>query len=407
MQKIILIGAGLAAYTVAREFRKLDQTSQLALITADNGAFYSKPTLSNAFAQKRTPAQLVSQSADQMRAQLGAEILTDTRIERIDLAAKTLHADGASYRYDKLVLALGAQPIRLTLAGNAAARVMSVNHLDDYAAFVAHIDARLAALSARGPVSTVRIAILGAGLIGCEFANDLAGAGYAVTLVGLGSLPLSPPAPEAIARNLRDALEKSGIALRLGVSASAVDAEGAEGAEDTGLAVTLSDGSRIEADLVLSAVGLRPDVALAKEAGLRVERGIVVDQAGCSSDPAVYALGDCAEYSTGLNIRQPLPYVAPLMSAARAIGRTLTGDRTAINFKPMPVLVKTPCYPIALLPPPPHYASQGKWVDEHQGEKTICRFLDAEGRMLGFGVAPHDAAIRQQLIAQLDPGMGG
>ena len=133
MRPIIIIGAGMAGYTAARELRKLDKTVALTIITSDDGGFYSKPMLSNAFAQNKLPAQLVTQSAVQLAAQLDAAIMTRTRVERIDIEGHKLVTDKGELEYDKLVFAVGAHPIRLPLEGNAADQVMSVNHVEDYA----------------------------------------------------------------------------------------------------------------------------------------------------------------------------------------------------------------------------------------------------------------------------------
>src|SRR5690349_13010656 len=123
MHPIVILGAGLAGYNVAREFRKLDKNSPLIVITADTGDFYSKPMLSNAFAQKKSAEQLVSQSAAKMAEQINATILSGTRVTRIDVEAKTVVTSAGTHQFDKLVIATGAQPIRLALQGNAADEV--------------------------------------------------------------------------------------------------------------------------------------------------------------------------------------------------------------------------------------------------------------------------------------------
>ena len=115
--------------------------------------------------------------------------------------------------------------------------------------------------------------------------------------------------------------------------------------------VSLADGGSVAADLVLSAVGLRPSIALAQAAGLETRRGIVIDGYGQTSAPGIYALGDCAEYSTA-DGGAVLPYIAPLLTAARAIAATLAGTPTPIELKNDAVLVKTPSCKLALAPPP-------------------------------------------------------
>jgi rubredoxin-NAD+ reductase len=388
MKPIIIVGAGMAAYTIARELRKLDKAVPLLIITADNGGFYSKPMLSNAFAQKKLAAQLVTQSAVQMGEQLSANIMTGVRVENIDVAAKKVITGAGAFDYEKLVLAVGAQPIRLQIAGDAAQEVMSVNHIEDYATF------RASLLPQQRDAS--RVAILGAGLIGCEFADDLAAHGHAVTLIDPNSLPLSALAAPALSQGLHAALTARGIDFRLGTTAASVDRDGA------GLTVTLANGGTVPVDVVLSAVGLRPDLRLAQAAQLKTDRGIMIDVYGKTSADDVYALGDCAEYSLDSEGRSsPLPYIAPLMSAGRAIAKTLLGEATPIDMKDAPVIVKTPSYPLALVPPPRHAVAAGRWETEQDGERTIARFIDSDGKLAGFGVAPQEAKTRQALLAAL------
>ncbi|MDO9420462.1 MAG: FAD-dependent oxidoreductase [Herminiimonas sp.] len=389
MKPIIIIGAGLAGYTVAREFRKLDKATPLIMITEDSGGYYSKPMLSNAFAQNKGAQQLITQSAEQMAAQLDAALVTNTRVNGIDTAAKTVDTSSGTYEFEKLVLAVGAQAIQLGLKGDAADQVLSVNHIDDYAAFRERISAPNAA--------SVRVAILGAGLIGCEFADDLAGAGHAVTLIDPSTRPLAALAAPALSAGLQAALIARGVQFHLGTVAETVTHSG------TDLRVTLADGNTVETDIVLSAVGLRPDLRLAQAARLKTARGIIIDTAGQTSAADIYALGDCAEYTSIVDgSTRILPYVTPIMTAGRAIARTLTGERTEIDLKPSPVLIKTPSFPLALIPPAPHIVADGSWADETtETGRNICRFYDANGVLEGFGVSPHDNAIRQELLAAL------
>ena len=160
MQPIIIIGSGLAGYTLAKEFRKLAPEVPLHIITQDDGAFYSKPMLSNALAKGKTAATLATSSAEQMAAQLHATVWSHTPVTAVDTVAHTVIARGETLVYDKLVLAIGAEPIRPPLSGDAT-MVHSVNNLTDYARFRERIE------------HASRIAVIGPGLIGCEFANDL------------------------------------------------------------------------------------------------------------------------------------------------------------------------------------------------------------------------------------------
>ena len=176
MNPIIIIGAGLAGYTLARELRKLDKAVPLMIVTADDGGFYSKPMLSNAFAQNKQAAQLVSQTAEQMAAQIDARVLANTRVNAIDTAAKAIDTTAGRFDYEQLVLAVGAQAIRLPLAGDAAHEVLSVNHVSDYAVFrqqVTAISGLVSDSNDKPSAQHVRVAILGAGLIGSALARRI------------------------------------------------------------------------------------------------------------------------------------------------------------------------------------------------------------------------------------------
>lgn len=359
MDPIVIVGSGLAGWTSARELRKLDKDVPVTLITADEGDFYSKPMLSNGFALGKTAAQLINTPAHPMAGQLGVTLKQKLRILGIHPDRKALRTDAGDQNYGKLVLALGADPIRLPLAGDAAGDVLSVNDLADYARFRAAI------------AEAKHVAIIGAGLIGCEFANDLASAGFAVTVLDPMAFPLSALLPEAAGRSLIAPLAKAGVDWRFGRSVRAVDRAAGR------YRLTLDDGSAVETDAVLSAVGLRPRTTLAKEAGLAVNRGIVADAHLRTSAPDIFALGDCAEIG-----QQVRPYVLPIMHAARALARTLAGEPTAVSFPPMPVIVKTPACPVVVQPVSRDAPGAWRILEDENGVKAT--FIDPADRMIGF-----------------------
>ncbi|MFZ6735973.1 FAD-dependent oxidoreductase [Undibacterium sp. Ji42W] len=386
MKPIAIIGSGLAGYTIAREFRKLDKTTPLLIFTGDDGGFYSKPMLSNAFAMGKQPQQLQSKTVDQMAAELTATILTKTLVSGINKEAQTIQTKVGNFDYAQLVLALGAQVIRLPIAGTAADQVLSVNNLADYAVF----RDKLAQTGDKA-----RVTILGAGLIGCEFSDDLANAGHEVTLIDPNALPLAALAPTAISQGLQAALSAKGVRLKLGTTASQIDVRG------NALQVKLTNGESFDADVVLSAVGLRADIRLAQAAQLQTDRGIIINEYGQTSAPPIFALGDCAQYKQADGSQCLMPYVAPIMTAARAIAQSLTGQLTGIDMKPAAVLVKTPSYPVALIPPAFAVSKSGAWESDHTDGVTISRYFDKSKKLHGFAVAPQDAKSRNALIAEL------
>src|SRR3569833_338418 len=299
MSGVVIIGSGLAGYTLAKEFRKLAPDTPLRIVTADDGAFYSKPLLSNALAKGKTAEPLPTATAAQMAEQLKAVITTHAHVTSIDTAAHTISTDHETDSYGQLVLCTGAEQLHAPLEGEAADTVLSVNGLADYAVFREAL------------ASAARVAIIGPGVIGCEFANDLVGIGKQVAVIGPDSAPRGRLMPPACGLSLQMALEKAGVEWHLGVRAQRVVRR------PRGFAITLSNGAVVEADCVLSAIGLRPKLALAQQAGLHVHRGIVVDRDLHTSADQVYALGDSAEVE-GLE----QPFVMPIKYAARDLAQT-------------------------------------------------------------------------------------
>nr|WP_298166723.1 FAD-dependent oxidoreductase [uncultured Pseudomonas sp.] len=358
---VVIIGTGLAGYNLAREFRKLDGDTPLLLISADDGRSYSKPMLSTGFAKDKDADALSMAEPGAMAEQLKAEIRTHTLISGIDPGHRQLWIGEEAVPYRDLVLAWGAEPIRVPVAGDAADSILSINDLEDYARF------RAAAAGKR------RVLILGVGLIGCEFANDLSLGGYQVELVAPCEQLMPALLHPAAASALQAGLESLGARFHLGPLLTSLEYA------DDGLRAQLSDGTLIACDLVLSAIGLRPRIDLAAAAGLAVNRGVMVDRELRSSHANIYALGDCAEVD-GLS----LLYVMPLMNCARALAKTLAGEPTAVGYGPMPVTVKTPACPLVVSPPP--RGSSGEWTVYGSGGdiKALCR--DPSGALLGYAL---------------------
>ena len=386
---VLVIGAGLAGWTTVREFRKLDSSTPVVMITADSGDFYAKPSLSNAFAQGRLPAQLISTPAAKMAESLNVTLMPHTRVEMLDVAAKTVSTSAGTVAYRDLVLATGAQPIRVPLEGQAAHRVISVNSLEDFARFHAELQPAGDSAGNRGR----HVLVMGAGLIGCEFANDLAQAGYRVSVVDPGARPLAALLPEAASAALQQALEALGVRFYFGTTVRAVNPAASQPAGADALVVSLASGEVIDAGCVLSAIGLRADTALARAAGLTVDRAIVVNTRLQTSAEGVYALGDSAQYASAaskLSVHGcALPYVMPIMAAAKALAANLAGTPAEVVFPLMPVSVKTPALPLVVAAPQP--GTDGQW---HMPETGLWQWVDEAGLQRGFVLAGAQTAQR-------------
>ncbi|MCD6061404.1 MAG: rubredoxin reductase [Moraxellaceae bacterium] len=381
MNPLVIVGTGLAGYNLAKEFRKLNAERPLVLITADDGRNYSKPMLSTGFTKSKTADELAMNAVEQMREQLKADIRTGVRVNAIDRVAKTLQVEGEIIPYGDLVLAVGADVFRPALGGDAAERVYSVNDLQDYARFREVVAGKK------------HIVIIGGGLIGCEFANDLSNGGFSVEVVEPVGRVLPSLLPERASEAVANGLASLGVKFHFGHSVKGVWHEG------DGVSVELSNGERIRGDLVLSAIGLRPRTSLALEAGLKVERGIVVDRFLRTSDANIYALGDSAEVDGKV-----LLYVLPLMAAARALAKTLAGEPTQVQYPAMPVQVKTPVCPVVVSPVVP--GTPGAWEVEAEGNDVKAVFRSPEGLVLGFaltGAPAGNGAVKMELTKQLPP----
>ncbi|MEX1080636.1 MAG: FAD-dependent oxidoreductase [Halofilum sp. (in: g-proteobacteria)] len=361
MKPVVIIGTGLAGYTTARELRKHDAETPLVLVTADDGTSYSKPMLSNAFARGKTPESLAQATAEQMGEQLGAEIRIEQRAIALDPEARAVHLDdGETLQAHAIVLAVGARQADPGLAGDAADQVLAVNDLASYARV------RAALSEAR------RVTLVGGGLIGCEFANDWGAAGYDVTMVEPREWPMGTMLPPMAGAHLRHALINSGVNVVCGRTATAVESG------DEGLTVHDSAGDSYVADVAVRAIGLRPNTELAREAGLAIGgRGIQTNRALETSAPGIYALGDCAEVDGVL-----LPFILPINHCARALGASLAGERTEVDYPVMPVIAKTPSCPIHLYAPPAEVA--GEWRETEADDGVRGEFLDADGDPRGF-----------------------
>lgn len=373
---IVIIGTGLSGYTLAREFRKLDGDTPLVLITADDGRSYSKPMLSNGLAKGKSADQLAQADAAAMEESLNARILTHTRVEALDTAAGQVQTDQGAVPYDRLVLAWGADPIRIPLGGNGMEALYQVNDLTDYGRYRQKLD------SAR------RVAVVGAGLIGCEFANDLINGGFEVDVIAPTETVLPGLLPEEASEAVRRGLEEAGVRFHLNRAVTSVDHVG------EGVQLGLDDGDVLQADLGVAAVGLQPRTRLASEAGLATNRGICVNQQLETSHSGIYALGDCAEVCGHV-----LPYVMPLMAAARALSKTLSGAPTPVHYGSMPVTVKTPACPVAVCPPPSD--AEGQWEVSRDGNSVRAVFRAPDSQLLGFAVTGDHAPEKQSLSKEV------
>ena len=385
MHPIVIVGSGMAAYAVAREFRKVNPEHELVMICADDGVNYAKPTLSNALVANKAPEHIALGDAAKMSAQLNMRIETQTWVKAIDTAAHTLTVEHAGethiQNYSQLVLALGAEPIRLAIAGDASDHIHIVNHIDHYKKFRENLS----------QCQDRRVVILGAGLIGCEFANDLQNTGHQVTVIDLAAQPLGRLLPAHVADAFKEKLEATGIQFVLGTTVEKINVS-----DQGDYTVSLANGQSLVADIVLSAIGLQPNTALAQETGINISRGIITNTQLQTNIADIYAVGDCAEVNGTL-----LPYVMPIMQQARALAKTLNGEHTAVHYPAMPVAVKTPAAPLTVLAAPVDVDLN--WETETLEDGLIAKAFDNEATLRGFVLLGATAAKQRLSLTKLVP----
>jgi len=371
---VVIIGSGIAGWTVAERLRARDPERPITLITADDGCVYPKPALSMAIGQGRDADDLVEQSGPDRAASLNVTLQANTRVLGLKPREKRLMTARGNVRYGQLVLALGASQRRREFAGDAADHILRVNDLASYR--------RMRSLLAGG---SRHITLIGAGLIGVEFAEDLHAGGHRVTLLDVGEQLLGRLAPAPVAATLLASLRPKGVEFHPGISLASLDA--GTGSPHVYRA-QLTNGELIETDVVISAMGLVPNIDLAKKAGLTVHRGIHADPADMrTSDPSIFAVGDCAEVEGRTYF-----YIEPIKRQAEAAAAALCGEQAPFERRPTQIRVKTPSLPLNLCPPDLSVADFGTWKVTHQtGQDCRVEFL-SHGQLAGYAVCGAEAA---------------
>lgn len=382
---IVIIGTGLAGYNLIKELRRIDAEQPVIIITSDDGRNYSKPMLSTGFTKDKDANALAMSDAGSMALQFNCSVWTHTKVTAIDTEAQQLTVNGSvKLGYSKLVIAWGAEVIRPPMEGDALDKVFSINDLVDYDNFrkaIKQTDAK-------------KIAIIGGGLIGSEFTNDLQNGGFETETIDPMSYSLPTLLPEVAGKAVQQALEAQGAKFHFGPLENGEFGPIATAVNntDSGVQVQLNNGVTIDADLVVSAVGVRPRIALAEAAGIKVNRGVVANRLLETSAKNVYTLGDCAEVEGHV-----LFYVTPLLNGARALAKTLTGTPTEVTYPAMPVSIKTPTCPVVVAPPARD--AEGTWSIEQDGSNVVAEFKNANGDLLGFALTG-EAGVKEKMRLQ-------
>ncbi|TDH63229.1 oxidoreductase [Dankookia rubra] len=277
--RIVIAGAGHAGGSAAAFLRQYGWKGSIVLVGEEPNAPYQRPPLSKAWLKGEATAESLALRPARFYAQQTIEMRLGTRVVRVDRAARRVTlSDGAVLGYDRLILALGARPRALPLPGAELAGVMALRGTAD-------ADALHAAL---GPGA--RLAVIGGGYIGLEVAASARALGAEALVIEREARVLARVAGHTLSAFLEAQHRARGVEILTGVEVAAIEGEGG-----AARAVLLADGTRIPCDTVLVGIGAVPNTELAEAAGLDCAGGVVVDLAARSSDPSIYAIGDCTQ----------------------------------------------------------------------------------------------------------------
>ncbi|WP_332744130.1 FAD-dependent oxidoreductase [Hydrogenophaga sp.] len=327
---VVIVGAGRAGWQMAEALRTLDADLPITMVTACAGDVYDKPMLSIAMARSTAPDQLVKESGAAAAARLNVRLLGHTHAVRICADTQQLRTTRGVLRFDRLVLAHGAQAY--LPAALPAALCWRINHLAAYQ----KLRAALGQVDETGPKD---VTIVGAGLIGSELANDLALGGHRITLLDVQAEPLARWSAEGAGGQLLDAWKDLAIRFVGGVQVAQLEQLAGR------YRITTTCGQRFAADQVIAAAGLATPPRLAQSAQLTWDNGIAVDPVNLkTSNEHIHAMGDCIAING-----QPSRFIEPIARQARAIAADICGAAPA-PYEPRAavVRVKTTSRPLTL-----------------------------------------------------------
>lgn len=372
---IVIIGSGIGGWSVAEAVRKRDQQTPVLLVTACAGIIYPKPALSTALAKGKTAEDLSDMDAASKAASLNIDVRTETRVIKIDTQKKRITTSKGGIQYGHLILALGAHQRQIPVAGDAGDSVVSVNDLMAYKKLRKRLDEGVR-----------HVTILGAGLIGCEFAEDLSSAGYRVSVIDPSHHALAKLLPDDVSQQLKAQLQQRGVDWHLGTTLDQVEHNSDR------LRAILADGTALETDLVLSAAGLQANTQLAEKTGLAVDKGITTDHLMRTSVADVYAIGDCAEVDG-----QIFAYIEPIRRQAETIAAQLGGNVVPFQLISPLVRVKTPSFPLTIcLPNTPDQSE----LERRDVNDQHIEYL-SEGKLVGFILTGNESSSAMQMYQQI------
>ncbi|WBU60428.1 NAD(P)/FAD-dependent oxidoreductase [Paracoccus albus] len=312
----VILGAGQAAASLSAKLRALSAEASITVIGDESAPPYQRPPLSKAYLLGEMPIERLTLRADAWWEEQNIRLLTGCKALRIDRDAKRIETTQGPVTYDRLALTLGATPRRLPDAlGGDLGGVHCVRSIADIEAL-------------KGELRSGRnLVVIGGGYIGLEAAAVARKLGLNVTVVEAAPRILGRVAAAETASMIRDVHHANGVTILEGTGLQALRGQGHV---ET---VALSDGRSLPADLVVLGIGIAPETSLAAEAGLQIENGIACDEQGQTSDPAIWAAGDCASFPWhGQRIR--LESVGNAIDMAELVAENMLGAQKAYAPKP-------------------------------------------------------------------------
>lgn len=311
-QKVVIAGAGHAAGQVVTSLRQLKFAGRITLIGDEPYLPYQRPPLSKKFLAGETTAERLYLKPASFYEDANVELHLDTTITAIDRDEKCLRvADGDSVAYDKLVLALGSRVRQLPIEGTGLKRVRYLRSIADVKGIRKNME------------SGRRLVIIGAGYIGLEVAAVARQAGLDVTVIEMADRVMSRVVSPEISDFFQIEHTNQGVRFRLSTGVASLNGK------KRVKSVTTSEGEDIPADLVVIGVGILPNTELATDAGLAVDNGIIVDEHCQTSDPDIYAVGDCTSHPNDIYGRRlRLESVHNALEQAKTAANNICGKET-------------------------------------------------------------------------------
>lgn len=359
-EQIVIIGSGFAARQLVTQIRREDKQVPIMLVTADGGDQYNKPDLSHVFSRKQSADDLTQMSSGQFAEEYHLTLQPHTRVTAIDCQKQQIICGEQQFPFKKLVIATGAQALVPAVPGHEY--MVTFNSQQEYRQHQERLQ------------SAQQVLVLGGGLIGTELAMDLHRAGKQVTVIDKAHSLLASLMPAELSSRLQHKLSQMGVRILLNTELTRIEKN------DNTFSAHLQDGHVIKADVVIAAMGIRPNISLAKAAMLQTGRGICVNQQLQTSDKNIYALGDCAEIEGKV-----MPFLQPIQMSSLALAKNLLGATQNVAFPTMLLKVKTPDLPLFLAGETHRNDLNWELSLSHQG--MVAQGFDSMKRLCAFVVS--------------------